>query len=301
MTATPTGLFVGTASLDVVYLVDHLPRDDEKLVASDFMMAAGGPATNAAVCFAALGGDATLLTRIGDDPVGQTVKADLDAHGVRVVDAAAPGARAAVSTILVNASTGQRTVVSTAGASGPASGPGERGDFDVVCVDSYELDLSLPAMRAARRRGIPVILDVGAKKPWTNTQLPHVDVAIVAANYLPGGTPAIAADLAGVPVAAITAGPLPVQWWMAADPAIRRIEVPAVATVDTLAAGDFFHGAFAFSLACGPGPGPFGGPGPAWEDSTIERCLRRAVEVAALSVQSFGSRRWLEQFTPRLA
>ncbi|MGC9503545.1 hypothetical protein [Baaleninema sp.] len=49
------GLFVGLTTLDVIYLSERLPQPDEKLVASDYTIAAGGPATNAAVSFSSLG------------------------------------------------------------------------------------------------------------------------------------------------------------------------------------------------------------------------------------------------------
>ena len=45
------GLFVGLVTLDVVYLTDHPPTRNQKIVASDYTVAAGGPATNAAVAF----------------------------------------------------------------------------------------------------------------------------------------------------------------------------------------------------------------------------------------------------------
>lgn len=82
----PRGLFVGLCTLDVIQLVDHAPGANEKLTAREQVVAAGGPAANAAVAFAHLGGAATLLTAIGRHPLGVAVAADLDRLGVTVVD-----------------------------------------------------------------------------------------------------------------------------------------------------------------------------------------------------------------------
>ena len=44
-----SGLFVGLITLDLIYLADSPPKNNQKLVATDYTVAAGGPATNAAV------------------------------------------------------------------------------------------------------------------------------------------------------------------------------------------------------------------------------------------------------------
>ncbi|EFC81711.1 PfkB family carbohydrate kinase [Parafrankia sp. EUN1f] len=77
------GVFVGLTTLDSVYLVDRLPAADEKCVARDFAMNAGGPATNAAVTFAYLGGRPCLVSAIGTSPAAALVHADLARHRIR--------------------------------------------------------------------------------------------------------------------------------------------------------------------------------------------------------------------------
>lgn len=111
-----TALFAGLTTLDVLHRLDHVPDPFLKVTSTDFTMAAGGPATNAAVTYAALcaasrvssgptdeAGAAsgaplpsveapTLLTALGEGPVSAFLAADLAAVGVRVVDATAPAA-----------------------------------------------------------------------------------------------------------------------------------------------------------------------------------------------------------------
>ncbi len=109
-----TALFAGLTTLDVLHRLDHVPDPSLKVTSTDFTMAAGGPATNAAVTYAALCAasralsgpfdeagaasgaalpsvdEPTLLTALGEGPVSAFLAADLAAAGVRVVDATAP-------------------------------------------------------------------------------------------------------------------------------------------------------------------------------------------------------------------
>jgi sugar/nucleoside kinase (ribokinase family) len=78
----PVGVFVGSATLDVIHRIAKTPAVNEKITATAQFVAAGGPAANAAVTFARLGGDANLVTAPGDDPVAEVIRADLGAYGV---------------------------------------------------------------------------------------------------------------------------------------------------------------------------------------------------------------------------
>src|SRR4051812_30303169 len=113
---TPRGLFAGLCTLDIVQLVDHVPGDDEKVTARRQTVAAGGPATNAAVTFAHLGGRATLLSAVGGHPLAAGIRADLERMGVELVNLATDDeGPPAVSAIMVTARTGARAVVSADG------------------------------------------------------------------------------------------------------------------------------------------------------------------------------------------
>lgn len=59
------GLFVGMLTLDLVYLSAQLSGNNQKIVASSYTIAAGGPATNAAVTFSYLGNQSQLLGVVG--------------------------------------------------------------------------------------------------------------------------------------------------------------------------------------------------------------------------------------------
>ncbi len=291
-------LACGVAVLDVQQTVDRLPGPDEKLVASDLLVASGGPAANAAVTAGALGVGARLVTRIGDSPLGALISADLAAHGVEVVDHAGPRDRPAVSTVLVTRGTGERAVVSVdaslvappEGAPDPADwAPALLDDVDAVLVDGHHLDLALRVAAAARSASVPVLLDGGSWKPGLERLLALVDIALVSEVLqvpadLGAGTGHPADDVLGTvaalgpPVVARSRGPLPIEVLTGAGRA--EVPVPHVEVVDTLGAGDVLHGALSAWLAV------------RGTDDLLDG-LAWAVRIAADSCTAPGARGWL--------
>ncbi|HEY0484948.1 MAG TPA: PfkB family carbohydrate kinase [Mycobacteriales bacterium] len=279
------GLFVGLTTLDLLYAVDALPRGDEKVVARRQTIAAGGPAANAAVTYAALGGHATLVTRLGDHPLARLARADLASRAVDVLDVCpAHEGPPPVSSILSTGS--ERAVVSVnAGAfdTGPLVDVPEVGDCAVVLADGHHAELAVPLVSAARRRGVPVLLDAGSWKPAAEPLLGLVTVVLCSADFrMPGvepGEPLLRALLdRGAEWAGISAGEGPIRW--ASRGGGGLVPVPAVAVADTLGAGDVLHGALAYGLAGSAGTRP-------------ARLLAAAAEVASGSCRTFGTREWL--------
>ncbi|MEU9342093.1 PfkB family carbohydrate kinase [Streptomyces sp. NPDC048278] len=287
----PAGLFVGLCTLDVVQLVDHVPGPDSKLTARDQVVAAGGPATGAAVAFGRLGGRPRLLTGLGVHPLALGVRADLGALGVRVTDLAAGRVEPpAVSSVLVTASTGQRAVASTNATGHRLRAPAELEELVVSCdiaeFDGHHMDLAVDVARAARSAGRRTVLDGGSWKDGTERLLSATDVAVCSADFRPPGTGTPAETLEflhdhGVTWAAVTAGGAPITWSGPGGGGL--VGVPETRVVDTLGAGDVLHGALAYHLG---GPAPVEGP-------AFAEALARAAAVASRACASFGTRAWL--------
>jgi sugar/nucleoside kinase (ribokinase family) len=277
---TLCGLFVGLATLDVVHTVAAPVGPNEKAVASRQEVAAGGPAANAAVTFAALGGRATLVTALGRHPLARAAAEELVSCGVDVLDVT-PDASGSppVSLVRVIEASGLRSVTSVNDA---AADPADLSDpseldwpsVDVVLVDGHHPRLALAAARAATA---PVMLDGGSWKPVCDEVLPYVDGAICSSDFaLPGDESTVDGLLArGVPSVAVTHGADPIEWATREERGL--IAVPQVPARDTLGAGDAFHGAAALALAQGQG----------WPDT-----LAFAARVAAVRVQHPGPRAW---------
>lgn len=251
------GVFVGLATVDLVLRVGRHPRPNEKTVASERRLCAGGPAANAAIAFARLGGRATLFTALGQSPLAAVVRADLALHGVEVVDhACGPDAEVPLAVVLSDASDGSRAVVLDRG----CAANGECVEIDeslldgaeVVVCDGHHHNLALPLLEKARARDLPTVLDAGSWKSVMTMMLPFIDYAIASADFAPAGGAIPRLQELGARHAAVSAGGGPICWRDATG-AGGEIAVPQVEVVDTLGAGDVLHGAFAWFLAEGLG------------------------------------------------
>lgn len=289
----PEGLFVGLCTLDVIQLVDQVPGPNQKLTAREQVVAAGGPAANAAVTFSHLGGTARLLTGIGSHPLGVAVAADLARLGVRVSDLAADSVEPpAVSSVLVTASSGDRAVASTNATGFRLAPPADLDALvaacDIVEFDGHHMDLATATARAARSAGRRTLLDGGSWKAGTEELLPSIDVAVCSDDFRPPGT-ATPADVLrflrehGVPWAAVSRGGRPVEW--AGPEGGGTVDVPAVPVADTLGAGDVLHGALTHRLGVQAHLTPHG----------FARALRDAAAVASRACASFGTRAWMQE------
>jgi len=155
---------LGDLILDVIVSVDGslVPGDDRPAV---IRAGAGGQAANVAAWAEALGADARLVCRRGDDPAGELAAQEVAAHGVDVVGPV--GGRGGVVVSL--AAGGDRTMASDRGdATGLA--PDELDDAwfdcDVLHVSGYALhggaiaEAARTAVHAARANGATISLDL---------------------------------------------------------------------------------------------------------------------------------------------
>ncbi|WP_433362031.1 PfkB family carbohydrate kinase [Actinoplanes sp. CA-142083] len=293
-------LCAGLVTVDLVHRVGRFPGADEKAQASAVSIAAGGPAANAAVTAAALGASVTLVTAVGAHPLGSLIRADLDAYGVELIDAA-PGSSTPppVSAITVLEGTGQRTIVSRNAGDVTVGVPdGGLPDADLTLVDGHHPHLAVAAARSARR----LLVDAGTWRPVFAEIFPYAEVVAASAAFRhPAETSPTDAALAaaiGAPHVVVTHGPDPVRWFSGTRSG--TVEVPPVAAVDTAGAGDAFHGALAVALADADIPRPASiptpppaDPAPYSERSDLADGIAFAIRVAGVRVTHEGPRDWL--------
>ncbi|MGW4520975.1 PfkB family carbohydrate kinase [Amycolatopsis sp. NPDC004378] len=264
-------LLAGLCTVDVIQRVDELPAPGEKVQSLRVDVAAGGPATNAAVTAAALGVEATLLTVLGAHPLAALARADLEAHGVRLIDLVPSLADPPpVSAVAVRDRDGERTVVARNAADRPFHEKVPVPEADVVLLDGHYPEL---ALAVARGTAAPVVLDAGSWKPVLDELLPLVDIAACSAHFR---APEPGLHERGVPTVITTAGPGPVRW-STADGRSGEVPVADVEARDTLGAGDVWHGALAVAVPREP---------------TVTDRIRFANEVAAERVRQVGPRSW---------
>jgi sugar/nucleoside kinase (ribokinase family) len=283
------GLFVGLAAVDISYLVESIPRADEKVSVGGQQVSAGGPATNAAVTFAFLGGSGALVTGVGQHPLSTVIKADLSEFSVSLHDAAADLREAPpVSSILVVRDTGERTVISAnANAFPPVTldlDPDWFSGVAVVLVDGHYMPMCIAAAQYARALGIPVVLDSGSWKEGMPELLRHVDIAICSDDFRAPDSCSrthVLEYLAGQGIrrVAITRGAAPVLYLDNGERGEIRVE--QTRAVDMLGAGDIFHGAFCYWFTA---------------QHSFREALAFAARVATFSCRYRGTRGWMREF-----
>ncbi|GAB1539173.1 PfkB family carbohydrate kinase [Scytonema sp. NUACC21] len=283
---TNRGLFVGLVTLDLIYLAESPPQNNQKIVASDYTVAAGGPATNAAVAFSHLGNQATVLGIVGCHPMTQLIKEDLARYKVEITDLDPTTHNPPpVSSIMVTQSTGERAVISINAIKTQASGESISSDIlqtvDIVLIDGHQMAVGSAIAQIAKSNNIPVVIDGGSWKPGFEKILPFGDYAICSANFHPpqcDGKEEIFAYLSeqGISHIAITHGEKPIQYLTKGKAGI--LNVPPVRSVDTLGAGDIFHGAFCHYIL----------------QESFTTALEQASRVASFACQFFGTRRWMD-------
>lgn len=279
-----TVLCVGHAVQDYVFSVVDLPRLAVKHQASALLRVGGGPAATAAVAVARLGGRALLAARVGDDAVAGEMIAELESWGVDCTHVRRlAGHCSSLSAVMVDRR-GERMIVNYLDQDMPAAAgwlPAPQAvGADAVLADSRWPEGAARALAAARAAGIPGVLDADMPVvPGDDTLQAATHVAFSAealSDYTGTGD-----CVHGLRVAAARLG----RWccvtvgaegvYVLDDGSLFHFPGHPVEVVDTLGAGDTWHGAFALALA----------EGADWRDA-----VRFASAAAALKVQRPGGR-----------
>lgn len=282
----PAVLCAGIIVLDEVFRVDRFPAPDGKVQALDFFVVNGGCAGNAAVAIARLGGRAMLVGPLGG-PAGE------DANGDRVLAALAreqvdcrdcprlSGVPTALSAIFIDAR-GDRMIVTyrneQLAAATPSDPVGLVASADAVLADNRLPEFVRPICRAARERGLTVVLDADRPTQMTDDLFQIATHVVFSSECLRATTglddlEAGLTRIAGTTRSflAVTNGPQDVLWFEGT--ALRRSPAFAVNAVDTLGAGDVFHGALTLALA---------------EGTDMVAAMRFAAAAAALKCSRLG-------------
>lgn len=276
--------FIGLTTLDLLYLLDEFPKPNEKMKAKELLFEPGGPAYNAATTFAHLGGQIELATVIGQHELSNYLFSKSDHWAVKLLDLVPERTSFPPMASILTLPNGDRTIITQARAedNGPYHLPNPywTDKPDIILIDGYFAEAAIKVMKAARTAGIPVVMDGGSWKQQTAALLPLVDILICSADFhlpaeLGDSLPGYCASL-GIQHLAITRGEQPILYYH--DSILTEIPVPTIDAVDTLGAGDVFHGAFCWYYASG---------------NSVVESLRLAAEIAARACLSLGARGWM--------
>lgn len=277
-------LCVGIATLDRIYSVDRHPSTPGKYRAIDRTVTGGGVAANAAVTVARLGGHVRFLGVVSDDEAGRAITESLEIEEVDVAGLHVLAGRLSPESVVLVDTSGERLIVNHASSDlfGAAPIPTEAdiGEPDVVLTDMRWRTGAIAALAAARLLGVPGVVDCDhapADSPGILEQASHVvfDRSTLS-NWTGVPDPATALRTAGDRIGAwvgVTDGDRG-TWWLDGGQ-VEHAPAHEVDAIDTLGAGDVFHGAFALGLA---------------EGMTPPSAIQFASAAAALKCTRFGGR-----------
>lgn len=277
---------LGCVCWDYVGIVEEYPDLDEKALLTELIQMGGGLSGTAMSAVAALGGQAKIFGRMGDDEYGQKIlqaflKEGVDPSGIEIL----PGLTSQFAFCIAHRATGRRTIFWKPGTYRRMA-PGEV-DLPALCdcrcllIDHHHVLAATEAGQYARAHGVPVVGDIERLQPGAEEFVAACDYPIVPRGFARDFTGETdlrrAADkllALGPQVVIITQGEEGVTAFLPQG----ELHQPAFQVepiVDTTGAGDVFHGAFAYGIALG---------------HELEQALAFAAASAALSCRALGGR-----------
>jgi sulfofructose kinase len=276
---------IGMPVRDLTFRIEELPERGFKVNASHFEEICGGNALNAAIGIARLGGRASICGPMGDaaETSPRYIFEKLAEEGIDTTHIVhMPGLVTPISNIMIDPS-GERTIVTFRD---PGLWKVQLPDTDEVLKDCSAIltenrcaEFCTDLCVEARRRGIPVIVDVDRTMSLREGLLTASSHLVFSSEALQS-TAGIADDGEALKkIARLTpsflAGTRGAQGtlWLDEQQKLRQTPAFPVHTVDTLGAGDVFHGAFTLAIT---------------EGQDLPGALRFASAAAALKCTRFG-------------
>jgi len=264
----------------------------ETLHGSRFQMGFGGKGANQAVMAAKLGGEVTMVGKLGQDVFGENTLKNFEACGVKTdhvhcTDQAFSG----VAPIAVDPE-GHNSIIIVTGANDllteaeiEAARPDIAAAQILVCQLEIPLEITLAALRVAWQEGVQTIFNPAPARPDLPAELYRLsdmfcpnETETELLTDMPVGTLKEAEAAArvlierGAGTVILTLGERGSLLVTADD--VAHVTVDSVKAFDTTGAGDAFVGSLAYFLASG---------------RSLAEAIKRANRIAAISVQAAGT------------
>ena len=276
---------VGINATDTIIRLPCFPRLDSKVEVISSEMMPGGQVASAVVACRRWGLRARYVGKIGEDAAAQLQIDEMENEGVETRWIIAPESNSQSAYILVDESSGERTVLWKRDSS-IALKPSDLKrewiwDAHILLVDGHDTEASATAARWAKQEGLEVVGDFDNLYPGVEAVLQDTDLPVTSKDF-PERLTGEKDLLKSLPMIfehfkcrlmAATLGRLGALAW----DGVRFLLCPGfrVDTVDTTGAGDIFHGAFVYGLT---------------SRKPFEEILEFACAAAALNCTAPGAR-----------
>jgi sugar/nucleoside kinase (ribokinase family) len=277
---------MGLNSVDFLTVVPAFPAPNSKMKMLHFSKQGGGQVATALVALSRWGLKTKYIGKVGADELGQFSLQSIRQEGVDVSSVTIePDATNQFATILVDASTGDRTILWNRD-DRLMYREGELRKEEVCCgrllhLDGHDIRAAIQCATWAKEEGIPTVADLDKVEPLTSQLIREIDFLITSSRF-----PTLYTGISDQKEAFLelqkqapgflcaTLGPSGAMAWVNGE--IFYAKGFNVKTLDTTGAGDVFHGGLIYGLLQN------------WE---VEQMLRFANAVAALKCLDLGGRR----------
>lgn len=277
---------MGLNSVDFLTVVPEFPAPNSKMKMLQFSKQGGGQVATALVALSRWGVRTKYIGKVGGDELGQFSLQSIRQEGVDVSSVTIePNATNQFATILVDVSTGDRTILWNRD-DRLLYREGELRKEEVCCgkllhLDGHDIRAAIQCARWAKEESIPTVVDLDKVEPLTSKLIQEIDFLITSSRF-----PTLFTGISDQKEAFLelqkktrgflctTLGPSGAMAWV--NGAISYAGGFNVKTLDTTGAGDVFHGGFIYGLLRN------------WE---VEKILRFANAAAGLKCLDLGGRR----------
>lgn len=281
----------GSANMDLVTSVKRMPIPGETILGTAFNTFFGGKGANQAVMAAKLGGDVTMLAKVGKDVFGKQYLENFRNYGIHTDTVAETADHATGIAAITVDEIGQNAIIVVGGAN-MAITPADMDALSesilsagaAVCQLEIPLESTQRFLEIAKKGKVPTIFNPAPAQPLPDDIYPLCDF------FCPNESET--ALLTGLKVESVEEAERAAQVFLEKGVGAvivtlgshgalyvsktESLHIPAmkVKAVDTTGAGDSFIGTFAFFIAGG---------------SDVKTALKNAVRASAISVQKAGA------------
>ena len=278
-------LFIGLTTIDIQHFVDKYPASNTKIKGEYPLINVGGPAANAAITASFLGADVDFLSIVGENTFTQFIYKEYEKYGVHLIDAMQGTAFDPIfASVITEVENSHRTIFTHH----PVLKEHDYSEtmnnlldksYDAIFIDGFYPELAIPILE---KKHCNIIFDGGSWKEHLTSLLDYVDIAICSDNFKPPlheKHSEVFDFLAkhSIEHRIITRGDEAILYQ--SKHGESTIDIEKVDAIDTLAAGDIFHGSFVHSYL---------------ETEDVFTSLKVASEIATYSTTLKGPREWMK-------
>lgn len=261
-------IVIGSTNMDMVVKTSRIPVPGETVLGGSFLMNPGGKGANQAVAIARLGGDATFISRVGNDIFGKQSNQLFDEEGIDTSWLLSDNDNPSGVALITVDQFGENSIVVASGANAYLSPSDVSNSLSKISNASiFLMQLEIPmetvkfAAEYASLNGIKVILNPAPANMLIPELFNLIDIITPNANEAEMLTGITVTDMVtarqaaeslyhqGVKNVVITLGKMGAV--LLEEGKFYAIPAQKVEAVDTTAAGDVFNGALSVAIAEG--------------------------------------------------